>query len=166
MEFANHEPDGVEMEPEGAPVVAPVGAPVVAPPEDDHEEETEGYLQKFDQRTKQHLLTQYHPECLAVNDQEVHVLAQVVRDERGVITDAQHRSLPILTKYERARILGERAKQLDAGAVPLVDVPAGVIDGYRIALLELEAKAIPFIIKRPLPNGKCEYWRLADLEVL
>jgi hypothetical protein len=35
-----------------------------------------------------------------------------------------------------------------------------------IALAELERKAIPFIIKRPLPNGGCEYWKLKDLEVL
>ena len=41
-----------------------------------------------------------------------------------------------------------------------------MIDGYLIALKELEQKKIPFIIQRPLPNGKSEYWRLRDLEQL
>jgi hypothetical protein len=35
-----------------------------------------------------------------------------------------------------------------------------------IALKEYEEKKIPFIIKRPLPNGGCEFWRFADLEIL
>jgi hypothetical protein len=30
--------------------------------------------------------------------------------------------------------------------------------------MELREKAIPFIVERPLPNGGCEYWRIADLE--
>jgi hypothetical protein len=32
--------------------------------------------------------------------------------------------------------------------------------------MEFEAKKIPFIIARPLPNGATEYWHLHDLEVL
>jgi len=35
-----------------------------------------------------------------------------------------------------------------------------------IALDELEQKMIPFIVKRPMPMGGCEYWRLRDLEIL
>jgi hypothetical protein len=31
---------------------------------------------------------------------------------------------------------------------------------------ELEEKKMPFIIKRPMPNGGCEYWKLSDLEIL
>jgi DNA-directed RNA polymerase subunit K/omega len=41
-----------------------------------------------------------------------------------------------------------------------------MIDAYLIALKELEEKKIPFIIKRPLPNGVIEYWRISDLEIL
>jgi len=28
----------------------------------------------------------------------------------------------------------------------------------------MEAKLIPFIIRRPLPGGACEYWKLSDLD--
>ena len=34
------------------------------------------------------------------------------------------------------------------------------------ALKEYEEKKIPFIIKRPLPNGGCEFWKFKDLEIL
>jgi len=45
-------------------------------------------------------------------------------------------------------------------------VPNNVIDGYLIAKLELEEKLIPIIIRRPLPNGKSEYWKIKDLEII
>jgi DNA-directed RNA polymerase I, II, and III subunit RPABC2 len=41
-----------------------------------------------------------------------------------------------------------------------------MIDGYLIALKEFEEKKIPFIIRRPLPDGTSEYWRLSDLEII
>jgi DNA-directed RNA polymerase I, II, and III subunit RPABC2 len=69
-----------------------------------------------------------------------------------------------LTKYEKARVLGQRAKQIESGADPLVPVDNSIIDGYIIAEMELKAKKIPFIIRRPLPNGGSEYWKLRDLE--
>ena len=30
--------------------------------------------------------------------------------------------------------------------------------------MELKLKRIPFIIRRPLPNGGSEYWKIQDLE--
>jgi len=96
----------------------------------------------------------------------VETLATVVRDELGIIIDPLHKTLPFLTKYEKARILGERAKQINAGGQPFIEVDVSMIDGYLIAMQELEQKKIPFILKRPLPNGGCEYWRLKDLEIL
>jgi DNA-directed RNA polymerase I, II, and III subunit RPABC2 len=91
-------------------------------------------------------------------------MAQVIRNIHGEIVDPFHRTIPLLTKYERARVLGERARQLEEGAEPFVPVPAEVIDSYTIAEMELKEKAIPFIIERPLPHGGCEFWRLCDLE--
>lgn len=134
-------------------------------PEDD-DETGEKYLQKFDEFTKQATITQYHPELLQHNHDEIETLCNVVRDTNGVIVDPLHRTLPFLTKYERARILGERAKQIDAGATPLIKIDDNLIDSYLIAVAELEQKRIPFIVKRPLPNGGCEYWKLKDLEFI
>ncbi|NDA73027.1 MAG: hypothetical protein EBX69_06285, partial [Betaproteobacteria bacterium] len=39
----------------------------------------------------------------------------------------------MLSRYEKARILGERAKQLNSGAEPFIEVDETLIDGYLIA---------------------------------
>ena len=70
-----------------------------------------------------------------------------------------------MTKFEKARILGERAKQLQS-AQPFIQGMEDVIDLYMIAEEELKQKVLPFIIERPLPFGQCEYWNIADLEIL
>ena len=132
--------------------------------DDDDDEPDENYLQKFDDSLKANTISSFHPELLHHNNEEVEALSRVVRNEQGIISDPLHVTFPFITKYERARILGERAKQLGMGAKPLVEVGADVIDAYLIALSEYEQKSIPFIIKRPLPNGGCEYWKFKDLE--
>ena len=100
----------------------------------------ENYLQKFDQINKKNLIRNYHPELVTHNNDEVETLCQIVRNEHGVIVDPLHKTVPFLTKYERARILGERAKQLNMGAKPLIELGPEVIDGYLIALKEFEEK--------------------------
>lgn len=140
--------------------------------EEDEEEDSEGeddgeeYLQKFDKNFRNEFVNQYHPESNTHNYEEVKLRTLIVRTGE-TISDAGHKTLPFLTKYEKTRVLGQRAKQINAGAKPLIDnIPANAMDGYVIAKLELAQKKIPFIIKRPLPNGECEYWNLADLEWL
>jgi len=134
--------------------------------DDDDDEEDNNYLQKFDENVKQNIIAEFHPELKAYNYDEVDVLTRVVRDENGIIIDPLHKTLPFITRYEKARILGERAKQINAGAKPMVEIEPNVIDGYLIAMKEFESKAIPFIIQRPLPNGGVEMWKFADLEIL
>jgi DNA-directed RNA polymerase subunit K/omega len=132
--------------------------------EEEEDEPDEHYLQKFDESTKHNIIADFHPEMQAHNYDEVDIMATVVRNNNGLIIDPLHRTLPFVTKYEKARVLGERAKQLNSGAKAFVEVEPTVIDGYLIALKEYEQKKIPFILKRPLPNGGCEYWRMRDLE--
>ena len=91
-------------------------------------------------------------------------MSQVTRDNHNIIIDPFHRTIPTLTKYEKARILGQRASQIESGAKPLVAVPEHIVEGYLIAELELKQKRIPFIIRRPIPGGGCEYWNIKDLE--
>ena len=133
---------------------------------DEEPEEEEHYLQKFDGELRDNFILNYHPEACTHNYEEVKALARISRDGRGIIVDPLHKTLPFLTKYEMTRVLGQRAKQLDSGAKAFVRVPLNVMDGYHIAKLELEQKKIPFIIKRPFPNGGIEYWHVNDLEVL
>jgi len=135
--------------------------------EDDNEsDDDENYLQKFDADIKQKIISEFHPELQAHNYDEIEILSRIVRDENGNIIDPLHKTLPFITKYEKARIIGERSKQIDAGAEPMVEIEPNMIDGYLITLKEYEAKAIPFIIQRPIPSGASEYWKFSDLEIL
>jgi DNA-directed RNA polymerase subunit K/omega len=133
---------------------------------DDEDENEENYLQKFDSDLRSDFIVNFHPEAKTHNYEEVKALTRLVRDGNGMIVDPLHKTLPFLTKYEMTRVLGQRAKQLDSGAKPFVKVPLNIMDGYHIAELELEQKKMPFILKRPLPNGGLEYWNISDLEVL
>ena len=132
--------------------------------DDGEEEDSEMYLQKFDQSINTNYVVDFHPESILQNYDEILSMVKVVRDKDGIIIDDLHKTIPYLTKYERARILGQRAKQINSGATAFVKVPENVIDGYIIAELELKQKKVPFIIRRPLPNGGSEYWSIKDLE--
>jgi len=132
--------------------------------DDDSDDDGELYLQKFDKSLNDNYILNFHPECALQNYDEILSMIVVIRDKNGIIVDDLHKTIPYLTKYERARILGQRAKQINSGSPPFVKVPENVIDGYIIAELELKEKKIPFIIRRPLPNGGSEYWSIKDLE--
>ena len=124
------------------------------------------YLQKLNEDTRKNYIEEAHPECVLQNYQEVLALTSVIRDQNNNVIDDLHKTLPYLTKYEKTRIIGQRAKQINAGGQSYVKVPHNIIDGYLIAQMELEEKVIPFIIRRPLPSGGVEYWKVKDLEVL
>jgi DNA-directed RNA polymerase I, II, and III subunit RPABC2 len=134
--------------------------------DEDEDEYDENYLQKFDNEIIKNYVNEFHPECLNHNYEEIQKLSIVTKNSNGIIIDPLHRTIPYLTKYERARILGQRAKQIETGAKPLVNVPENIVDSYIISELELREKRIPFIIRRPIPGGACEYWNLKDLEVI
>lgn len=148
------------------PTTEKQAAAFIEPEDDDEDDDDIDYLQKFDESIKQKIITDFHPELKTHNYDEIEVMSRVIRDNNGTVIDPLHRTLPFITKYEKSRILGERATQLNAGAKTMIEVDPDMIDGYVIALKEFEQKKIPFIIKRPLPNGAVEYWKLEDLEVI
>eukprot|EP00523_Entomoneis_sp_CCMP467_P001969 CAMPEP_0168749692 /NCGR_PEP_ID=MMETSP0724-20121128/16853_1 /TAXON_ID=265536 /ORGANISM="Amphiprora sp., Strain CCMP467" /LENGTH=161 /DNA_ID=CAMNT_0008797621 /DNA_START=20 /DNA_END=505 /DNA_ORIENTATION=- len=67
-----------------------------------------------------------------------------------------------LTKYERARVLGTRALQISMNAPVMVDLD-GETDPLRIAEKELRERKIPIIIRRYLPDGSHEDWKIDEL---
>ena len=106
---------------------------------------------------KKNIIAQYHPELMMHNNDEIDIMCKIVRDSDGIIIDPLHKTLPFLTKYEKARVLGERAKQIGSGGQHFIpDLAEDIIDSYVIASKELELKRIPFIIKRPMPDGATE----------
>ena len=136
--------------------------------DEDSEEDSdddENY-QKIDEEIKKNFLREQHPESKNVNYEEVLALSKIVRDEEGNIIDNFHKTLPILTKYEKTRILGIRAKQISSGSKPFVNLDNKIILPYLIAEIELKTKKMPFIISRPMPNNTFEFWKIDDLEIL
>ena len=75
----------------------------------------------------------------------------------------KNKTLPKITKFEKALLIGKRAKQIEDGANPNIKVMPGQ-DAIKIAEEELRQRKIPFIIKRPIGNT-FEYWKPADMEV-
>lgn len=138
----------------------------ISPINSDVESEEDDYLQKFNVEERNNYINKYHPECLIGNSTEIENLTKITRDANNNIIDDNHKTQPFLSKYEKTKVLGQRASQINMGAKPYITVPTNMIDGYLIAQLELKAKKIPVIIRRPLPNRKSEYWKLFDLEQL
>mgnify|MGYP001169442167 CR=1 FL=1 len=134
--------------------------------DEDDDDENEEKNQKFDEEQKKKIIDEYYSDYYTHNYDEVVAMSKVIRDENNNIIDPFHRTVPIMTKYEIARILGVRTKQINSGANIFVKTSENIIDGYYIALQELKEKKIPFIIRRPIPGGKSEYWNISDLELL
>jgi DNA-directed RNA polymerases I, II, and III subunit RPABC2 len=123
-------------------------------------------LQKLQGYEERNVLVNYHPEVMQISEEELQTYTRVVRDDNGTIIDPFHKTIPIMTKYEKAKIIGIRAQQINSGSEPFINVDINMIDGLSIANEELLQKKIPFIIRRPIPNGSSEYWNATDLEIL
>jgi DNA-directed RNA polymerase I, II, and III subunit RPABC2 len=85
-------------------------------------------------------------------------------NENNDVPNEDRITAPYLTKYERVRVLGTRAKQISLGAKILIkDIDLKNKSPIEIAKIELSYGVIPFKIRRPLPNGKIEEWKISEL---
>jgi DNA-directed RNA polymerase I, II, and III subunit RPABC2 len=75
------------------------------------------------------------------------------------------KSIPIMTKFEKARVKGIRLQQLAKKSPPVVDT-TGLNSNKEIVEKELIERKLPFIIKRTLPNGVAEYWKMEEFEII
>lgn len=75
----------------------------------------------------------------------------------------EKKTLPFLTKYEKARIIGLRTQQLSTGAIPMIDTDM-YDSALEVAEEELKQRKIPFIIRRVLPNGEIEDWKIEEFK--
>ena len=132
--------------------------------DEDSDDEYNENMQKLEQDINTDYLHAYHPEIKQINYKELLTLSNITRNKKGIIVDPLHKTLPFLTRYEKAKILGLRAKQINHGAKPFIEIPREVIDGHTIAYMELTQNSVPFIIRRPLPNSGSEYWKVSDLK--
>lgn len=112
-------------------------------------------------------LNLHHPECKLDYREEVlqKLVVGAYPPDNGI--DKRHKSVPYLTIFEKTKILGFRANQLAQGCKPFINpVPSHLTDVLEIAALELEQRRLPYILKRPMPDGSFEYVRLSDLLIV
>jgi len=69
---------------------------------------------------------------------------------------------PYLFPFERVRLLSDRTAQLADGAQPKIK-NIDNLSAEDIAELELKHRIMPLVIRRPLPNGKHETWKISEL---
>lgn len=135
--------------------------------DDEYEDEEQQEESASEVKPELKRLYQQHPECnLDYIEQVIPKIQPQYLPPGGDKTDSNHRTYPFLTNFEKTKIIGLRANQLSKGSIPFIAVPKHITDVRDIARLELEQKRLPFIVKRPLPNGQFEYWRLTDLLLL
>jgi len=100
-------------------------------------------------------LSDLDKECKIIEDREIieidpiHEPQEIPLPDKGKIAMGP----PTLTRFEKARIMGARALQLSMGAPPFIPIPKSAKMSLDIALVELEQRIIPIVIRRKLPNG-------------
>ena len=93
----------------------------------------------------------------------VDVQPQILSDiPEPIPSQRPRRTSPYMTKYERARIIGTRALQISMNAPVMVDTE-GMTDPMAIAEKEINAKLVPFVVRRFLPDGTFEDWKVSEL---
>ena len=96
-------------------------------------------------------------------------MTKIVEDFDDIMRNydpAKYTTRNIMTKYEKAKVVGMRLDQLARGAPTLIDIKKHNCKSIRdVVMKELEEKKLPFIIVRALPHGKKEYWRIGDLVI-
>ncbi len=111
-------------------------------------------------------LNTHHPECRLDYIEEVVQKLPLHAYPPDDGADKRHKSVPYLTIFEKTKMLGFRANQLAQGSKPFIAIPPHVTDVLEIASMELEQKRLPYILKRPMPDGSFEYVRLSDLLIV
>ena len=160
-EIDDEEEEEEEMEEDDVSIAEPIEV------EDDEENiPMNEYKTKFSNELRSEYIKTYHPEEIHKPFDEIYQLSHVSRNEEGYIIDDNHKTYPILSKYEKTRIIGLRVSQLNKGSKPFITLKNKILDNSLIAEKELQEKALPFIIMRPIPNAPSEYWKVSDLEII
>ena len=74
---------------------------------------------------------------------------------------------PYLSSFEMTVVIEKRAKDIDRGSVPLIELPEAkpddVLSSIDIAMLELETRVLPSLVVRKSPGGLREVIPVIDL---
>lgn len=98
------------------------------------------------------------------NDSRIEVLQDITTsyDKLVKVEGTDRKTVPYLTKFEKTTVLGIRAQQISSGSPIMIDI-GKLRDPLEMAKKELLEGKCPLIIRRTLPNGTYEDWRLDEL---
>ena len=80
------------------------------------------------------------------------------------IPDDERSTRPVLTKYEKVRLIGTRTKQISDGSKIFIKSKSSK-SAKEIAELELKHKVIPLKVKRYFHDGSFEIWSVKELDI-
>ncbi|KAI9357462.1 RNA polymerase, subunit omega/K/RPB6 [Pilaira anomala] len=133
--------------------------------EDDEPQEYNDYSDHYEEEIEEPVYEEQQGETVAILDD---VMAGggvgTMTTETNSAERTERITTPYMTKYEKARILGTRALQISLSAPVMIEID-GETDALAIANRELREKKIPLIIRRFMPDGTYEDWRVRDLIV-
>lgn len=122
----------------------------------------EAYFDEVDEDLKEELDVEDGEE--SGQDSRIEVLPDITSgyDKLVKVEGVDRQTLPYLTKFEKTTVLGIRAQQISSGA-PLMIQVGKLREPIEMAKKELLEGKCPLIIRRHLPNGTYEDWRLDEL---
>ena len=97
-------------------------------------------------------------------ENKIEIVDDIANLKKGLRSKDNRVSRPILTKFELSRIIGYRAEQLNQNCEALVDTK-NMVSTLEIAKKELNLGKLPNIIRRELPDGTIEEWKVNELSL-
>ena len=108
---------------------------------------------------------------------EIDKECEIIRNRETITKDLPHKKVeitskdgqivigpPMLTRFEKARIMGARTLQLSLGEPVFIEITKNATTSLEIAMEELKQRMIPIVIKRTLPNGDYQNIPLGKFE--
>jgi DNA-directed RNA polymerase subunit K/omega len=86
------------------------------------------------------------------------------KDKGKIVPKSQRKSHPLMTKYEYAYLISQRAMAIENDS-PLMFPETTFIHSIDIAREETEKGVNPIIIQRVMPNGDIEEWSCSELRL-
>ena len=83
-------------------------------------------------------------------------------------TNNERKTSSIMTKYEYTKLIALRAHQISMTAdvkLDMEEIKQLKFDPIELAKRELWERTLPFAIKRKLPNGEEEIWKIDEMEI-
>ena len=104
-------------------------------------------------------------ECEIIRNREI--ITKDIPHKKTEITSKDNQIVigpPMLTRFEKARIMGARALQLSLGAPVFIEIPKNATTSLEIAMEELKQRVITIVIRRTLPNGDYQHIPIDQFE--